>query len=156
MDLTTVQTMTPEEIFAGNKDGAIVLDTINPGVPISRYLEALDPSERYMNAENGYKRPVLDAFGRQLALNGVVVRSDPAAGIYTTTRDKFLKTNRGLAMEFVFREVRKAQFGHRTPDIKLDAYTSADDPMNSIFRTFVDASGYRAPRASNALNVDDN
>jgi hypothetical protein len=153
-DLQTVETMSPQDIYEGNKNGAIVLDAINAGVPISKYLEALDPSERYMSAENGYKRPTLDAFGRQLALNGIVVRSDPANGIYTSTWEKFLKTNRGLAMEFVFRKVREAQFGVRTPDVKLDAYTSADDPMGSIFRTFVDAQGYRAPRKSNALTLD--
>src|SRR5262245_40681026 len=124
MELATVQTMKPDEIkLANQKDGALSIRALNEEKTYSALLEELDPSEGYRDPKT-FALPALDAFGRQCAVNGIVTRSDPQAGIYTSTWGDFLKADRGLALEWVFRKVREAQYGRRTPDLKLDAYTS--------------------------------
>jgi hypothetical protein len=144
--------MTPDEITLANADGKLAIEAINAKKTFSAYLEEIDPSVRYRDEK--YNMPTLDAFGRQCANNDIVTRSNPEAGIYTSTWGDFLDKNRGLALEWVFRKVREAQHFVKTPTVHLEAYTSADDPMGGIFRTFQDASGYRASRVSPQITLD--
>lgn len=99
--------LTPAEIHRrlNQPDTAIELhrEALNAGVPLSRYLEVLDPSP------DGSRT---DAFSRQLKEAGIVTRSDPRSGYWASKADVFFKTSAGRALypEWFSREWRSVVF----------------------------------------------
>lgn len=146
--------MTPEDIYNANKGVALVQRAHKEGKTLSALFEELDPSDQSKYRDGG--RPAsLDAFGRQCAVAGVVTRSDPENGIYASRWEEFCKPeNRALGLEWVQRQIRAAQHGHKIKAVNLDAYTSQDDLIGSIFRPFVDSPTVRTPRNQPQLTLD--
>lgn len=127
---------TAQEINArlSKTDRAIELhqEALQAGMPLSRYLEVIDPTPE------GSK---LDAFGRQLKEAGIITRSNPAAGLWCDTADKFLNNPAGRALlpEFVARQWREIMFA--TPAQKRAAalYLSSDAVLGSPEKPYLDA-----------------
>jgi hypothetical protein len=146
--------MTPQDIRNANRGVALVQRAHHEGKTLSALFEELDPSDQYREND----RPTtLDAFGRQCALAGIITRSDPENGIYTSRWEEFTKPeNRALGLEWVQRKVRQAQHGHRVQPVNLmgGAYTSQDDLLGSIFRPFADKAGTFTPRNQPQVTLD--
>lgn len=132
-----VTPMTAEEIRTrlSTRDGAIALhkEALAAGVTFSRYLEMANPSP-----ENSH----LDAFQRQLKLNGIVTRSIPEAGIWAGEGADFLDSVEGRALfsEFFSREWRKVSFASSEQRAIL---LSSDSVLGSFDRPYNDAAGPR-------------
>lgn len=123
-------------------EGAIELhrEALEGGMPLSRYLETLDPSDP---KEHGG----LDAFGRQLQLAGIVTRSDPEAGYWASEASAFFETPAGRALypEFFARQWRKVAFA--TPQQRA-ILLSSDGIVGGWDRPYADTGG---PRWNNQL-----
>lgn len=141
----------PTEIFRANKDGQVSLAAINAGVPLSRYLEELDPSSRYADEPGGAR---LDAFGRQLREAGITTVTDPARAVYADKIEKFSEVGaRGLLLEWCFRRYREARFGRpanpgsggviRQFPNGRSVYMSADEGIGTVWRPYFDAAQER-------------
>lgn len=127
---------TAQEINArlSKTDRAIELhqEALNAGMPLSRYLEIIDPSPE------GSK---LDAFGRQLKEAGIITRSNPEMGLWADTGDKFLSTNAGRALfpEFVARQWRQVMFASPAEKRAAAIYLSSDAALGSPEKPYLDA-----------------
>lgn len=99
--------LTSEELHTrlSSKESAVELnkEAIKAGATLSRYMEVLDPSPEGSH---------LDAFGRQLKKEGIITRSNPRAGWWSSNAAEFLKTpaSRTLLMEFFAREWRSVMY----------------------------------------------
>jgi hypothetical protein len=117
------------------RDSAIELhrEALAAGLPLSRYLEVLNPSE-----ENSS----LDAFGRQLREAGIVTRSDPKAGYWASKAIRFFETDAGRALypEFFARQWREVAFA--TPQQRA-ILLSSDSVIGGWDRPYADAAGPR-------------
>lgn len=133
----SVKPMTPAEIKQrlSTREGAIAMHTEakQQGVPFSRYLEMVDPSE-----ENSR----LDAFQRQLKLHNIYTRSVPEAGIWASEGERFLESPGGRALfaEFFAREWRKVSYANSQERAIL---LSSDSVVGSFDRPYADAAGPR-------------
>lgn len=129
--------LTPAEIHSrlSKPDTAIELhaEAIRAGVPFSRYLEVLNPSDE--NARN-------DAFQRQLREAGIRTRSNPEMGYWASEANVFFDTPAGRALypEFFAREWRKVSFANPTERAIL---LSSDSILGSFERPFNDLGGPR-------------
>lgn len=129
--------LTPAELHSrlSKPDAAIQMhkEAIEAGVPFSRYLETLDPSD---------KESRLDAFGRQLQQAGIVTRSDPEAGYWASEAGVFCDTPAGRALypEFFARQWRKVAFARPEERAIL---LSSDSVVGGWDRPFTDAAGPR-------------
>lgn len=97
-------------------------EALEAGMPLSRYLEVIDPSERGDS---------LDAFGRQLREIGIVTRSNPAAGWWASEASGFFDTPAGRALypEWLARQWRSVMFA--TPQQKRAILLSGDAVVGS-------------------------
>lgn len=135
--MAKINKMTAEEIRTrlSTRDGAISMhkEALAAGLTFSRYLELADPSPEDSR---------LDAFQRQLKLNGIQTRSIPEAGIWAGTGDDFLQTVEGRALfsEFFCREWRKVSFANSEQRAIL---LSSDSVIGGFDRPYVDAAGPR-------------
>jgi hypothetical protein len=95
-----------ERLSAPGSAVAMHRDAIKRGMPLGRYLEALNPSD---------KDDRLDAFGRQLRAAGIVARSDPKAGYWASEGKEFWDTTAGRALypEFFARQWRSVMYADR-------------------------------------------
>lgn len=124
--------LSPAEIHArlSRKDGAIEMhqEAIELGVPFSRYLEIVNPTE---------KGDDLNAFQRQLKLAGIVTRSNPREGYWASEGAAFLDNTAGRALfpEFFAREWRSVAW--QTPQERA-IYLSSDAIVGSVERPYVD------------------
>jgi hypothetical protein len=127
------QTYTPSELHArlNRPDGAIELhrEAVEAGATLSRYLEILNPSE---------KGDKLDAFQRQLKAAGIITRSNPRAGYWSSEAGVFFDTPAGRALypEFFAREWRSVSFADRHQRAIL---LSSDAIIGSMERPYVEA-----------------
>jgi hypothetical protein len=126
-------TLTAAEIHTrlSKPDTAIELhrEALQAGMPLSRYLEVLDPSPEDSR---------LDAFQRQMKEAGIITRSDPRAGRWTSEANVFFNTPVGRALypEFFAREWRSIVFA--TPQQRA-ILLSSDAILGSVERPFNDA-----------------
>lgn len=136
--------LSPAELHSrfSNKESAIGLykEAANEGMPLSPYLERLDPSQ---------EGDSLDAFGRQMREAGIITRSDPAAGLWSSEADVFFKTPAGRALypEFFARQWRKVIFAKPQERAIL---LSSDSVVGGWDRPYADAGG---PRWNNQLEL---
>lgn len=116
-------------------DSAIELhkEALEHEMPLSRYLEVLDPSP------SGSKT---DAFQRQLMEAGIVTRSNPAAGYWSSLGSVFCDTVAGRALypEFFAREWRKTVWANPSERAIL---LSSDGILGSFERPYTDAGSAR-------------
>lgn len=116
-------------------DSAIELhkEAIALGVPLSRYLEILNPTEEKQRS---------DAFQRQLREAGIVTRSKPEAGIWSSEASVFFETAAGRALypEFFRREWMRVSMAGRDERAIL---LSSDAILGSFERPFNDVGGPR-------------
>lgn len=135
--------LSPADIHSrlNKPDGAVEMHraAIEAGVPFSRYLETLDPSDKDSRG--------LDAFGRQLQQAGIVTRSDPEAGYWASEASVFFETNAGRALypEFFARQWRKVAFA--TPQERA-ILLSSDGVVGGWDRPYADTG---APRWNNVI-----
>lgn len=110
-------------------------EALNAGMPLSRYLEIIDPTP-----EGGK----LDAFGRQMREAGIITRSNPEAGLWADTADKFLNNNAGRALfpEFVARQWRSIMFATAAEKRAAAIYMSSDAALGSPEKPYLDAGPY--------------
>lgn len=124
--------LTPAEIHSrlNKPETAVDLhrEAINAGMPLSRYLEVIDPSPEGSRT---------DAFQRQLKEAGIVTRSNPAAGYWASEAGVFFRTPAGRALypEFFAREWRAISFGSPQQRAIL---LSGDAALGSFERPFND------------------
>jgi hypothetical protein len=127
-------TQTAQEIHQrlSQPDRALELhrEALKAGMPLSRYLEVIDPSE---------KGSTLDAFGRQLREAGIITRSNPMAGWWASEATRFFDdpVGRALYPEFFARQWRSVMFAppqQRAAAILL----SSDYPIDSPERPYPD------------------
>lgn len=129
--------LTPAEIHSrlSRNDSAIDLhrEALEEGMTLSRYLETLDPSP---------KDSKTDAFQRQLQEAGIVTRSNPEAGWWSSLGSVFCDTVAGRALypEFYAREWRKVVYA--TPKERA-ILLSSDGVVGSFERPWLDAGGPR-------------
>lgn len=105
-------------------------EAIREGMPFSRYLEAIDPSE---------KGEQLDAFGRQMREASIITRSNPAAGWWASPASQFFETPAGRALypEWVARQWRGVMFA--TPQQKRAIFLSSDSIVGSWEAPYAEA-----------------
>lgn len=129
--------LTPAEIHRRLNDPAQAIElhreALQAGLPLGRYLEVLDPSE---------KDSSLDAFGRQLREAGIVTRSDPQAGLWASEASVFFETKAGRALypEFFARRWREVAFA--TPQQRA-ILLSSDSIVGGWDRPYADAASPR-------------
>lgn len=125
--------LTPAEIYTrlSKRDTAIELHraALSAGMPLSRYLEVLDPSP-----ENSR----IDAFGRQLREAGIITRSDPQAGYWASEGKVFFDTDAGRAL---FPEFFRRQWNSITyaPPKERAILLSSDSVLGSFEKPYVEA-----------------
>jgi hypothetical protein len=125
----------PSEIHSrlNKPDTALELhkEALRAGLPLSRYLEVLDPSEKDSRT---------DAFQRQLREAGIITRSNPERGYWASEASKFFQTPAGRALypEFFAREWRKVSFA--TPKERA-IMLSSDAVLGSWERPYLDVGG---------------
>lgn len=135
--MASVKKMTPDEIRTrlSSREGAMAMhqEAMQLGVPLSRYLEMVDPSEE--NAR-------LDSFQRQLKLHGIFTRSVPEAGIWASEGAAFMDSvgGRALFVEFFAREWRKVAYANSQERAIL---LSSDSVLGSFDRPYTDAASPR-------------
>lgn len=116
-------------------DSAIELhrEALNAGMPLSRYLEVVDPTEKGMDT---------DAFQRQLIEAGIVTRSNPEAGWWASEGSVFTDTvvGRSLFPEFFAREWRKVVYADTSERAIL---LSSDSILGNFDRPYNDVGGPR-------------
>ncbi len=123
----------PAEIYTrlSKRDTAIELhrEALKAGMPLSRYLEVLDPSP-----ENSR----IDAFGRQLREAGIVTRSDPQAGYWASEGKVFFDSEAGRALfpEFFARQWRAVSFA---PPKERAILLSSDSVLGSFEKPYVES-----------------
>lgn len=102
-----------------------VTEGYKQGLNLSRWLEHNSPSDK----------GDLDAFERCLQEQGIVTRSDPAAGYWASKASDFFNgpVNRTLYTEFFARQWRKVAYGQRA------VYLSSDGTPGSWQRPYADA-----------------
>jgi len=129
--------LTPTEIHSrlSKPDGAIEVhrQAIEAGVPLSVFLETLDPSEKGSRT---------DAFQRQLRQAGIRTRSNPEAGYWSSEASMFFDTTAGRALypEFFAREWRKVSFASPKERAIL---LSSDSVLGTFERPYNDVGGPR-------------
>lgn len=131
--------LNPAEINSrlSRTDSAIDLhrEALEAGMPLSRYLEVLDPSSEYKDSKQ-------DAFQRQLKQAGIITRSNPEAGWWASEGSVFTDTTAGRALfpEFFAREWRKVSFANPSERAIL---LSSDAILGSFERPYNDVGGPR-------------
>lgn len=102
-----------------------VTEGYKQGLNLSRWLEYNSPSDK----------GDLDAFERCLQEQGIITRSDPAAGYWASKASDFFNgpVNRTLYTEFFARQWRKVAYGQRA------VYLSSDGTPGSWQRPYADA-----------------
>lgn len=114
-----------------NPERAIELhrEALQEGMPLSRYLEVIDPTP------DGER---LDAFGRQLRSAGIVTRSNPKAGWWSSPAISFFETVQGRSLypEWYARQWREVMYS--TPQERA-ILLSSDAVLNTWERPYVDA-----------------
>lgn len=154
-------TQRPMEIFRANKDGKVTEAAAMEGKNLTRYLEELDPSEKWPRNEDGSR---LDAFGRQLKMANIRTVTDPVAGVIADKVQKFHDNDaRGLLHEFCARRWREARWGRpvnpdsggviRTLPDGRSIYTSADEGLGTIWRPYFEAARERASQISAPITL---
>lgn len=141
----------PGSIHEANRDGTITKAAIMEGMPLSRYLEGLDPTDKWEGDSWGRD---LDAFGRQVKFLGIRTVSNPVEGIFASDFGDFEKKGaRGLVHEFCARRWREARYGKPVNPrsggvVRVDPqgrqiFTSADEGLGTIWRPIFEAAGER-------------
>jgi len=100
------------------------------GVSLSAYLEKQDPSGPYKDG--------LDAFSRLMMAAGIVTRSDPQAGYFADTFEKFYESpqTRALLPEWIARRWREAATGR--PVMSRATYGSDDTLVGTFNNPYID------------------
>jgi uncharacterized protein with HEPN domain len=112
---------------------ALHREALEAGMPLSAYLEQIDPSEKGSGT---------NAFQRQLQEAGIITRSNPEAGWWASEASCFTDTTVGRALypEFFAREWRKVTFATSKERAIL---LSSDGILGSFDRPYLDAGGPR-------------
>lgn len=116
------------------------------GVSLTRYLENLDPSNRY----KGEDEEGLDAFGRMVRTAGIITKSDPASGFYADEFGKFNESDstRALVPEFIARTWRRVA----NPETRAQGvYNSAEYGLGSIQSPWTTEAGTRGVQLTPAI-----
>lgn len=119
---------------------------------LSRYLETLDPSEKY----KGEEEEGLDAFARMIRASGVVTQSNPVDGYYADDFGKLSEdpTLRALVPEFISRTWRRIS-NPLGQSRSASVYGSTEYGLGSIMNPWNDAAGIVGKQLTPAIPLSE-
>lgn len=124
-------------------------NAMSEGMSVSSFLEKLDPSD---------DADPLDAFGRQIAAQGIRTKSDPARGIFADKIDRFYASDQPVSIvlfpEFINREMRLTRLDQDYTSEIVAVTTPVDsDVYRSIYVDTGDITQWQMKRVSERTEI---
>lgn len=128
----------------------LIRTALSDGISLSQHLERIDSSDT-ADYKNDPKMRGLDAFQRQMALSGIVTKSDMRRGIYASKIEDFYKSRKEgsefLLPEFMNRVWRRAAYAGT--DSQNRFYKTSDNLTDkTLYPDYLDATARQSKLSS--------